>query len=245
MGATPVVHENELPENDETSPNIKPLPPLVVSRDNPPQPQLQLQLKPQLKPQPQAQPQSSLPAAASLGGSNIQAEPESPLIENPLASQVMPENPPSSLAHPTPVHPTLIHPTPPRSSSAKKRAQKRRRRARTSTKRLFLIALRDVFIALGLLTILLQFFSPTVVREHSMEDTLKENEILYIARKAYWFGSPQYGDIVVFHTALTDENGSEKSLVKRIVGLPGDHITVSEGMVIRNGTPLDEPYLKS
>jgi signal peptidase I len=105
--------------------------------------------------------------------------------------------------------------------------------------------LRDVFIALALLAILLQFFSPTVVREHSMENTLKENEILYIAKKAYWFGSPQHGDIVVFHTALVDQSGAEKNLVKRIVGLPGDRISISGGMVIRNGEVLDEPYLKS
>jgi signal peptidase I len=105
--------------------------------------------------------------------------------------------------------------------------------------------MRDVCIALMLLAIMLQFFAPTIVREHSMENTLKENEIVYIAKKAYWFGSPGYGDIVVFHSLLTDKSGSEKSLVKRIIGLPGDHISISGGVVFRNGEALNEPYLKS
>jgi signal peptidase I len=130
-------------------------------------------------------------------------------------------------------------------SSAKRRQQKRRRHSQASAKKLFLIALRDVLIALILLAIMLQFFTPTIVREHSMENTLKENEILYIAKKAYWFGSPGYGDIVVFRSLLTDKNGSEKSLVKRVIGLPGDRIFISGGTVFRNGEPLSEPYLKS
>jgi signal peptidase I len=119
-----------------------------------------------------------------------------------------------------------------------------RHRTRRSGK-LILLALRDVVIALALLALLLQFFSPTIVREHSMEDTLRENEVLYIARKAYWFGLPQHGDIVVFQTELTDENGERKSLVKRIIGLPGDRIRIEGGMVFRNGTAVEEPYLKS
>jgi signal peptidase I len=132
-----------------------------------------------------------------------------------------------------------------RSVTTKRPRVSPRRSTKTDTKRVFLIALRDVFIAVALLAILLQFFSPTVVREHSMENTLKENEILYIAKKAYWFGSPQHGDIVIFHTALVDQSGTEKNLVKRIIGLPGDRISISGGMVIRNGETLDEPYLKS
>jgi signal peptidase I len=137
------------------------------------------------------------------------------------------------------------------SAQAKPRKEKRKRRAkggakrrRGRTQRLFLVALRDMLIALALLVLLLQFFSPTVVREHSMEDTLKENEILYIARRAYWFGEPQHGDIVVFHITLSGDSGDGKTLVKRIIGVPGDHITISGGVVYRNDRPLDEAYVK-
>jgi signal peptidase I len=77
-----------------------------------------------------------------------------------------------------------------------------------------------------------------------MENTLKNDDVLYISTKAYWFGEPQYGDIVVFHNIRPD-GSTEKNLVKRIIGLPGDHISISGGVVIRNGTMLNEPYLKS
>jgi signal peptidase I len=170
--------------------------------------------------------------------------PTSPAPTPASTPEPTPTPTPAPAGAPTPTPAGAPTPEPARPFSVKKRT-KRGPRAKTSTKRLFLIALRDVLITLALFIILLQFFTPTVVREHSMEDTLKENEILYISRKAYWFGAPQYGDIVVFHTALTDESGSEKSLVKRIIGLPGDHISISGGMVIRNNVPLNEPYLKS
>jgi signal peptidase I len=125
-----------------------------------------------------------------------------------------------------------------------KRRKKKKRRSKLSTKRLFLVALRDALIPLALVIVLLQFFSPTIVREHSMEDTLKNDDVLYIATKAYWFGEPQYGDIVVFHNVRPD-GSTERNLVKRVIGLPGDRISISNGAVIRNGTVLDETYLKS
>jgi signal peptidase I len=121
--------------------------------------------------------------------------------------------------------------------AVKRRSKKRARRA-------ILIALRDMVIALALLALLLQFFSPTIVREHSMENTLKENEILYVGQKAYWFGDPKRSDIVVFKSTLTDESGEEKVLVKRIIGLPGDRIAIGGGTVYRNGQALSEPYVK-
>jgi signal peptidase I len=124
------------------------------------------------------------------------------------------------------------------------KANAARLRAKKRTRRAFLIALRDMVIALALLALLLQFFSPTIVREHSMENTLKENEILYVGQKAYWFGDPKRGDIVVFHSTLTDEKGDEKTLVKRIIGLPGDRIAIDGGVVYRNGQTLSEPYVK-
>jgi signal peptidase I len=117
--------------------------------------------------------------------------------------------------------------------------------ARPSNRRILLTALRDAFIALALLFVVLQFFAPNVVREHSMENTLEPNEILYVTKQAYWFGPPGYGDIVIFQSDIYAEDGTEKTLVKRIIGVPGDHIVIQGGTVYRNGVPLDEPYTKS
>ncbi|MDR3037166.1 MAG: signal peptidase I [Coriobacteriales bacterium] len=126
----------------------------------------------------------------------------------------------------------------------KQRAAHSKKERKTGTLQYIFVALRDVAIVLALFCILLQFFSPTVVREHSMENTLVGSDILFVASKAYWFGSPEHGDIVLFHTTLTTESGDEKTLVKRLIGLPGDRISINGGIVFRNGEPLDEPYLK-
>jgi signal peptidase I len=108
-------------------------------------------------------------------------------------------------------------------------------------KRVIFVALRDVAIVIALFAILLQFFSPTVVNEHSMENTFVEKDILFIANKAYWFGEPNYNDIIIF-----DDNGvgGNKKLVKRVIGLPGDTILIAGGTVFRNGVALDELYTK-
>ena len=44
------------------------------------------------------------------------------------------------------------------------------------------------------------------------------------------------GDIVVFH------HPDPPYLVKRVVGIPGDHIRIEDGRVTVNGATLDEPY---
>lgn len=48
------------------------------------------------------------------------------------------------------------------------------------------------------------------------------------------------GDIVIF----PDPDGGGYYLIKRIIGLPGDNVTIKNGTVSINGTPLEEPYLK-
>ncbi len=56
------------------------------------------------------------------------------------------------------------------------------------------------------------------------------------------------GDIVVFENSQTAEElkkqGKEESgFVKRVIGVPGDVVTIREGFVYVNGKPLDEPYI--
>jgi signal peptidase I len=71
-----------------------------------------------------------------------------------------------------------------------------------------------------------------------MEPNLHTGQFLIVSRLAYRLGEPQRGDIIVFHYP---DNPSE-DYVKRIIGTPGDTITVENGMVYINGSLLDEPY---
>ena len=106
------------------------------------------------------------------------------------------------------------------------------------------ILLRDIAIAFVVIVIILQFIKPTIVFEHSMEDTLHPEDYVFLAKKAYVFGEIEFGDIVVCDSTLVDDRGDTKNLIKRVIGLPGDVMTIKDGSVYRNGERLDEPYTK-
>jgi signal peptidase I len=77
------------------------------------------------------------------------------------------------------------------------------------------------------------------VENVSMKPTLQPGEFLLVNRVAYKLGNPSIGDIIVFHAPGV----SEMDYIKRIVGLPGDMVRVSEGTVTVNDRALYEPYL--
>ena len=104
---------------------------------------------------------------------------------------------------------------------------------------------KDILVAVVISVVILQFIKPTIVREHSMEDTLKENDYIIVSRQAYnLFGDPKRGDIIIFESDLKTETGEDKLLVKRIIALPGDTISIKDGLVIINGEQLLEEYTK-
>ncbi len=101
---------------------------------------------------------------------------------------------------------------------------------------------------------------PFVIPSASMEPTLTIGQRVLVNRLAYDFSSPQRGDIVVFHppASLTcavnvpstepcprsNSRESSQYFVKRVIGLPGDRIWISDGHPVINGKPLwNEPYI--
>ncbi len=104
--------------------------------------------------------------------------------------------------------------------------------------------IRDIIIAIVLAAVVLLLFKPVIVKQHSMEPNFYGGDYLIVARQAYTFsGSPQTGDVVVFRTELTDEEGNDKNLIKRVIACPGDTVEIRDGYVYLNGDLLDEPYL--
>ena len=78
-----------------------------------------------------------------------------------------------------------------------------------------------------------------IVEGSSMEANLHNGERLIVVKAAYWFGEPQRGDVVVFTHPLDPG----RTLVKRVIGLPGEHIKIEDGVVYIDGSPVQEPYV--
>ena len=77
------------------------------------------------------------------------------------------------------------------------------------------------------------------VEGDSMQPTMHPDEYVLIDKLSYMFGQPQRGDIVVFHYPC----GTDRDFIKRIIGLPGETVTILSGQVTVNGELLQEPYI--
>ncbi len=74
----------------------------------------------------------------------------------------------------------------------------------------------------------------------SMNPTLQDGQYLIINNISYMLDEPKRGDIIVFRHPQNDLN-----LIKRVVGLPGDHVEIRNQVVLVNGTRLIEPYIEA
>ena len=72
-----------------------------------------------------------------------------------------------------------------------------------------------------------------------MLPTLHDGEFVLVNKLAYHTGSPTRGDIIVFQSTTE----KDLDLIKRVIGLSGDHIVVGNGKVTVNGQTLNEPYI--
>ncbi|MDO4794062.1 MAG: signal peptidase I, partial [Filifactor alocis] len=105
-----------------------------------------------------------------------------------------------------------------------------------------------VIVIAGILAVAItHFIKPTIVKGVSMYPTLQPNDYLIMNRVAYKNKPIEYLDVIVFESdILLNESDpeSKKDLVKRVIGLPGDHILIKDGDVYRNDEKLEEPYIK-
>lgn len=108
--------------------------------------------------------------------------------------------------------------------------------------------IKTIFWAVLIAFIVMQFFVPTVVKEHSMEPNFYGDDYLIISKKAYTFGEAKRGDVIVFESNIpidaNDASKGDKLLIKRIVGLPGDRIDIHDGEVYINNEKTQEKYIK-
>lgn len=93
------------------------------------------------------------------------------------------------------------------------------------------------------ITVLLAFFVfkvlllPGIVPTASMEPTIRAGSFYMASRVTYAIQGPQRGNIVLFRDRT---EGNNIGYIKRIIGMPGDSILISQGKVYVNGAELDE-----
>ncbi len=129
--------------------------------------------------------------------------------------------------------PPVSHDIPPLSVA---KAHRRRRVAVAVARDTLGTVVPAVIIALLIHLFLAQ---ATRVYGQSMEPNLRENQRLVIEKLSYHLHGPRRGDVIV----LRDPAGSSELLIKRVVGLAGERVTVGHGRVYIDGVALDEPYL--
>lgn len=78
---------------------------------------------------------------------------------------------------------------------------------------------------------------PIRVDGSSMTPTLVDGEHMLVEKLSFWTREPARGEIIIcFYPGYTE------SCVKRVIGLPGETVSVKDGRVFIDGDPLDESY---
>lgn len=147
-------------------------------------------------------------------------------------SPFTPDNPPENDSHPT------GQPTEPDSPVSEEKKEKG----------MFTEIIQFALLAI-IIVLPIRFFiaQPFIVSGASMEDTFHTNEYLIVDRVSYYFHEPERGDVVIFRYP----RNPSQYFIKRIIGLPGDTVTIDgDEVTVTNdahpeGMPLSEPYVKS
>lgn len=98
-----------------------------------------------------------------------------------------------------------------------------------------------------ILAVLIQSFviRPFIVSGASMDPKIENGQYLLIDEISYRMHEPERGDVVVFRAPPEPS----KYYIKRIIGLPGETVTIKDGIITiintehPDGFVLDEPYI--
>lgn len=91
----------------------------------------------------------------------------------------------------------------------------------------------------AILFILIFVAQSFLVKGTSMDPTLQDGERLIVDKITYKFRSPKTGEIIVFKYP----GDPSKKFIKRVIGEPGDSVSIRDSKVYVNYQPLEEPYI--
>lgn len=112
---------------------------------------------------------------------------------------------------------------------------------KTDIKKSLFEYIKVIIITVALTLAVLYFIQISRVIGASMEPTYHNGNIILVDKVFYKQGKPSYNDIVVVSYHVSP---GEDQIIKRVVGLPGDHLEMKDNKLYRNGELLDEDYIK-
>ncbi|MCL4360095.1 signal peptidase I [Patescibacteria group bacterium] len=100
--------------------------------------------------------------------------------------------------------------------------------------------LQGIVVVMAVVVMIYLFvMSPQEINGQSMEPNFHNNEFILTNKLSYRLGDPKRGDVVIFKSP---EN-KDIDFIKRVIGLPGEQVTLKDNGIYINGQRLDEPYL--
>jgi signal peptidase I len=101
---------------------------------------------------------------------------------------------------------------------------------------------QTILVSIALFLIVNAVSARVRIESISMQPTLYEGDFVFVNRLSYKLGEPGRGDVIVFRYP---PNPDEDPFIKRVIGLPGDEVTVKNGHVLVNNIVIREPYIKA
>jgi signal peptidase I len=101
--------------------------------------------------------------------------------------------------------------------------------------------LQTIILAVVLYFLIDSVIARVRVENISMLPTLQPGEFILVNKMAYKLGSLHTGDIVIFHFP----QDPTQDYIKRVIGVPGDTVSVQGGKVYVDNRPLTEPYISA
>lgn len=108
-------------------------------------------------------------------------------------------------------------------------------------KRAWVEYLQVIVITLVITYGILYFVQISRVYKTSMLPTYHEGNIVLVNKVFYKHSEPKRNDVVVVN--YKDANSKETLLIKRVIGVGGDHIEIKDNEVYLNGKLLNEDYI--